>query len=650
MAQGVVDGILPIADRQVEQVEGRQRCSPRLRSLLLLLSDATITASALFCAVLLRFDGELPARWQMALEHRLPLLLTTRLAALVWFGLHRWSFRRSGLSEAGRLVLANAAATVVFEAAQSFFLFEPLPRSVAAIEFLFTTALMGGYRFAPQLARLWYLDQQRSRARGAQRTIVVGAGSAGDLLLRDLLRTPGSCWHVIGLVDDDPGKHGTFLHGKPVFGAIEALPELVTKHRVTQVLIAIPRLSPERIRQILGLCRHQSVGFKIIPASFAYLDQKITAAMLHDLSPEHLLPRDAISFDGEEMHRLIAGRRILITGGAGSIGSEIARQVAGHAPASLVLLDINENELYLLVRQLQERHPQLHVSPIVADIRDADRLMRVGKEHAPQYVFHAAAHKHVPLMEESPEEAIKNNVFGTLNVARMADGCGAERFVLISTDKAVHPTSVMGASKRLAEMVIRDAAAHSRTAFTAVRFGNVLGSAGSVVPLFKQQIQRGGPITVTHPDCTRYFMTIPEAVGLVVLAGLGGYGELCILDMGAPVRIAELAENMITMAGLVPGRDISIVYTGLRPGEKLEETLLSEEEERTQLIRNRIKVAQSPAPPADFQARLELLGRTARAGDAFGVKLALCDLLPAYTPAGAPEGRVAVGAQRCSAR
>ncbi|QRK09328.1 polysaccharide biosynthesis protein [Archangium violaceum] len=633
MARGMSEGVLPVAERPMEQVVGIQRSSPRLRSLLVLLLDATITVGALFCAVLLRFDGELPAQWQTAFEHRLPVLLTVRLATLVWFGLHRWSFRSSGLNEAVRLVLANTVATVVFEAIRSFFFFEALPRSVVAIEFFLSTALMGAHRFAPRMARLWYLDQKRSRARGAQRTIVVGAGSAGDLLLHDLLRTPGSPWHVIGLVDDDPGKHGSFLNGKPVLGPIDALPDLVTKHRVTQVLIAIPRLAPERIRHILGLCKHQSVGFKIIPASFAYLDQKITAAMLHELSPEHLLPRDVISFDQEEVHRLVAGRRILVTGSAGSIGSEIARQVAAHAPSSLVLLDINENELYLLVRQLQERHPNLPVSAIVADIRDQDRLMRLGREYSPQYVFHAAAHKHVPLMEDSPEEAIKNNVFGTLNVAHMADACGAERFVLISTDKAVHPTSVMGASKRLAEMVIRDVAARSRTSFTAVRFGNVLGSAGSVVPLFKQQIQRGGPVTVTHPDCTRYFMVIPEAVGLVVLAGLQGYGELCILDMGTPVRIAELAANMITMAGLVPGKDISIIYTGLRPGEKIEETLMSEEEELTQQVRNRIKVAQSPAPPADFQLQLERLRRVAQAGDSFGVMLALRNLIPTYNPA-----------------
>ncbi|RKH12652.1 polysaccharide biosynthesis protein [Corallococcus praedator] len=612
--------------------EGAPRSSPLLCSLRMLLVDAVLITGALFFAVLMRFDGALPAGALDVFPRALPLLLTVRLVTMVWLGLHRWSFRRSGINEAVRLVMANVVASIVFEFLRLVFFASALPGQVVALEFFAATTLLGIHRFAPRMARQWYLEQRRSRADGVQRTLIVGAGSAGDLLLRDLMRGQGNSWHVIGLVDDDPGKQGTFLNGKPVLGVIDALPELMTKHRVTQVLIAIPRLSPERTRHILSLCRHESVSFKIIPASFAYLDEKITAAMLHDLSPEHLLPRDAVSFDHDEVHRLVSGRRVLVTGGAGSIGSEITRQLAGHAPSSLVVVDINENELYLLVRQLQARYPGLPVSSIVADIRDLDRMMRIGQEYRPQYVFHAAAHKHVPLMEDSPEEAIKNNVFGTQNVARMADACGAERFVLISTDKAVKPSSVMGASKRLAEMVIQDIAVTSRTTFCAVRFGNVLGSAGSVVPLFKQQIQAGGPVTVTHPDCTRYFMIIPEAVGLVVLAGLSGYGELCILDMGAPVRIAELAANMITMTGRVPDKDISIVYTGLRPGEKLEETLMSDEEELTQQVRNRIKVARSPAPPQDFDLQLLRLERAAHAGDVHAVKSALQDLIPSYTP------------------
>jgi FlaA1/EpsC-like NDP-sugar epimerase len=638
MARYMDAGTLSTTRRPDTRWAASRVSSPRLRSLLVLSLDAVMTTGALCAALRLSYGGLPPEQWRLALLHVLPLLLVMRLGSLAGFGLHRWSYRRSGLSEAGRLIAANLVATLAFEALRSVFNFDGLFRAVVAIEFLFTTALMGAHRFAPRLLRQWHLERRRSRACDAQRALIVGAGSAGDLLQRDLLRTPQSPWHVVGFVDDDRAKHGTHLNGKPVLGPIGALPELVRKHRVAQVLIAIPRLSPERIGQVLELCRNQGVRFKFIPASFIYLDKRITSAMLHDLSPEHLLPRKAITFDREETRRLVTGRRILVTGGAGSIGSEIARQVAEHDPASLVLVDINENELYLLVRQLRERHPKLDVSALVGDIRDYDRMMRVGREHAPQYVFHAAAHKHVPLMEDAPEEAIKNNVFGTLNVALMAEACGVERFVLISTDKAVHPTSVMGASKRLAEMVIRDVASRSRTAFTAVRFGNVLGSAGSVVPIFKQQIQRGGPVTVTHPDCTRYFMTIPEAVGLVMLSGLGGYGELCILDMGAPVRISELAENTITLAGLVPGRDIPIVYTGLRPGEKLEETLLSEEEERTQQVRNHIKVARSPAPPSDFQTRLAQLERAARNGNVAAVIRVMRGLIPTYTPARPPDG------------
>jgi FlaA1/EpsC-like NDP-sugar epimerase len=355
--------------------------------------------------------------------------------------------------------------------------------------------------------------------------------------------------------------------------------------------------------------------------------------MLHDLSPEDLLPRDAVAFDQSEIRSLVAARRILVTGAGGSIGGEIARQVAAHSPDRLILLDLNENELYLLARRLQSAHPMLRVETQVADIRDADRMLRIGEQYRPHFVFHAAAHKHVPLMEEAPEEAVKNNVFGTLHVAQMADACGVERFVLISTDKAVKPSSVMGASKRVAELVVRDFARRSNTSFTAVRFGNVLGSAGSVVPLFKEQIARGGPVTVTHPECTRFFMTIPEAVGLVLIAGLGGYGELCTLDMGQPIRIVELAEHLITMAGLVSGVDVRIVFTGLRPGEKMTESLLTEDEEKSHVVRNRIYFAMSPPPPTDLADRLEQLRRFAEVGDRDAIRVALRRIVPSYTGA-----------------
>jgi FlaA1/EpsC-like NDP-sugar epimerase len=606
--------------------------SPWLRSLTMLLMDATLTLASLVGSVLLRFEGHPPQKWLAVLEQGVPLLVALRLVVLSGMGLHRWSFHGSGLYEAGRLALANAVASLLFLVSLVLLGLPRWPETVVATEFFLTTALLTGFRFAPRLLWIWRLDRRRARDQGKQRTLIVGAGNAGELLLHDLLHSSRGCHHVVGLVDDDPLKHGTQLSGKPVLGPISDLPELVERCQVSAVLIAIPLLPPERIRFILGQCRQQSVSFKIMPASLADMDERITASMLHDLSPEDLLPRRAVAFDPQEVRRLVTGRRILITGAAGSIGSELARQVAAQEPASLVLVDMNENGLYFLARLLEERHPQLALSAIVADIRDPARMMRLGCEHRPQDVFHAAAHKHVPLMERTPEEAVKNNVFGTLHVARMADACGVERFVLISTDKAVHPSSIMGASKRLAELVIRNLAARSHTRFTAVRFGNVLGSAGSVVPLFKEQIKRGGPVTVTHPDCTRYFMTIPEAVGLVLLAGLGGYGELCLLDMGAPVRIAELAENMISMAGRVPGKDIAIVYTGLRPGEKLVETLMSEEEESTQQVRDRIKVAHSPPPPPDLLVQLAHLRAYAQAGDVQGIQRQLKQLLPTYAP------------------
>jgi FlaA1/EpsC-like NDP-sugar epimerase len=359
--------------------------------------------------------------------------------------------------------------------------------------------------------------------------------------------------------------------------------------------------------------------------------------MLDDLAPEDLLPRKPVEFDRGELRRLVTGRRALVTGAGGSIGGEICRQLVHYGVRQLVMVDMNENELYLRARRIAEEQPQVDVRAEVADVREPARVARLGDRYRPEYVFHAAAHKHVPLMEEAPEEAVKNNVFGTLNVARMADACGAKRFVLISTDKAVNPSSVMGATKRVAELVVRDLARASRTRMTAVRFGNVLGSAGSVVPLFKEQIARGGPVTVTHPDCTRYFMTIPEAVGLVLVSGLADYGELCVLEMGAPIKVDELARLMIALSGHVAGSDIKIVYTGLRPGEKLAEEVLTEEEEQAHAVRDRVRIAKSPPPPQDLLLRLAELRRLAETGDRETILSALRVLVPTYRPGSGAE-------------
>jgi FlaA1/EpsC-like NDP-sugar epimerase len=587
--------------------------------------DAIATLCGLYGALLLRLNGEVTAPYAEEARMAVPLLVLIRISTVLAARLHRWSFHMSGLSEAARLVSAMFAASVVFAIGCHH-----LPRSVYVLEFFLTTSLMAGFRYAPRFLEGWHAEWQKRGSVGMLRTIIVGAGSTGDLLARDLLRSQDSKYLVLGFVDEDPGKLGMRVSGKPVLGNLSDLPFLIEKLKVSMVLLAIPRLPSERIRGILDVCSSCKASFKTIPASYAYLDERISAAMLHDLSPDDLLPRNQVAFDYEEIRGLVQGRRVLVTGAGGTIGGEICRQLAFHGVSQLVMVDMNENELYLRARRLHDECPSVRLHSEIADIRDFERVRRLALQYRPEFVFHAAAHKHVPLMEDAPEEAVKNNVFGTLNVALAAHHVGAERLVLISTDKAVNPTSVMGATKRVAELVVRDLARSSKTKMTAVRFGNVLGSAGSVVPLFKQQIERGGPVTVTHPDCTRYFMTVSESVGLVLLAGLGGYGELCVLDMGKPIRIADMARNLITMAGRIPEKEIAIIYTGLRPGEKLFEELLTEAEEQTVLARNRINIAKSPAPPADLAHRLLELREYADAGDREALLNAIKVLVPTY--------------------
>ena len=613
-----------------------------VREPFILLTDATLAALSLAAVLHICTAAGLAGTDSAWVLREIALAVAVRVVISYVFGLQRWSFRTAGLHEGIRLALATCIGTTALVGVGALIHLAPLSEPVVLLDYFFMTALAATYRFIPRWVLYWLSNLDRAQRDDSLRTIIVGAGPSGDLLLRDLLHNEEHHYHVIGFVDDAPTKFGTSLSGKPVLGNTAQLAHLVARHGVSKVLIADPRFPAERLRRLLSDCAQYKVSFKIIPASFSYLDDRISAALLHDLRPEDLLSRESIVFDRDEVRSLVAGRRILVTGAGGSIGSEISRQVAQHHPQRLVLVDMNENELYLLTRSLQEKHPGLEIHAIVADIRDADRMMELGNTYKPHDVFHGAAHKHVPLMEDAPAEAIKNNIFGTMNVAKMAHECGVERFVLISTDKAVAPSSVMGVSKRVAELIVRDFASRSKTRFTAVRFGNVLGSAGSVVPLFKQQIERGGPVTVTHRDCTRFFMTIPEAVGLVIIAGLGGYGDLCILDMGEAFRIADLAANMITMAGLIPGVDIDIEYTGLRPGEKLAEQLLTEDEESSRTVRNKILVCNSPAPPINLDEQLRQLREAALAQDRKLMMRGLRAIVPTYKPANVPGAPVPI--------
>ncbi len=595
------------------------------RGVVLFALDAAAAGLAVWAAFWLRFDGQLPAPYEAALPRAVLVAVASGVVCSRAAGLHRWSFRLAGLSDALRVCIAGLAGTAGFVALWALLIAPGIPRSVVILEFFLATSLSGVARFGPRVGLRW-VRLARS-GDGLTRTLIIGAGSEGELLARDLQRSRESRHRLVGFVSANGETAGTRLDGVRVLGAISDLPRLIERHAVTTVLLAEPCRSPARIREIVDTCASSRVSFKVMPAA-ARRPDRLSVAMLDDLSPADLLPRDSVAFDEAATRALVRDRRALVTGAGGSIGSELCRQLARFGARQLVMVDMNENELYLGRRRLAAEYPELDIRVEVADIREADSLRRMGERHHPQDVFHAAAHKHVPLMEDAPDEAVKNNVFGTLNVAHMAHLCGAERFVLISTDKAVKPSSVMGATKRVAELVIRDLGRSSRTKMTAVRFGNVLGSAGSVLPIFREQIARGGPVTVTHPECTRYFMTISEAVGLTLLAGLGGYGDLCVLDMGEPIRIADLARFMVALAGRAG--EIDVVYTGLRPGEKVSEELLTEDEERSQVVRDRIRVTSSPPPPPDLARRLSELRVLAQAGDRGGVLSLLRALVPTY--------------------
>jgi FlaA1/EpsC-like NDP-sugar epimerase len=632
--------LLSVLSRVARFVAGHRR----LRELSLLLIDGVVAVSALVAAMWLRFDGQIPPPIAAIMAPLAAILVTARLLAAVLMGTHRWSFRLSGLVDGARVTVAAAFGSGLFLLGVFMTRLNGMPRSVVAIEFLVSAAVMGIVRFSPRLTLMYVGEQVRSHRAGASHTLIVGAGSTGELLLRDLQRSGEHGFSVIGFLDDNPAIRGLYVGGKPVLGTIGQLPEVARRFHVETVLLAIPRLAGRRVREILGMCGDLKLNFKILPVSYLYVDNHVSASMLQELQPDDLLPREPVALTGSSSDSLprLSERTALVTGAAGSIGGEICRQLLGGGLGRLVMVDLNENELYLLARRLERDFPENDVRLEVADIRDAGRMDGLFAGYRPHDVFHAAAHKHVPLMELTPCEAVKNNILGTQNVAEAAHRHGTERFVYISTDKAVRPTSVMGVSKRVGEKVVRLLGRESDTRFVAVRFGNVLGSAGSVVPLFRAQIAAGGPVTVTDPEVKRFFMTITEAVGLVLKAGYGDYGGLCVLDMGEQLRIVDLARHMITMAGKVPGADIPIVFTGLRPGEKLYEELLTEDEERTVQVDRKIFVAESPPVREDLWVHVAELAEAAHAEEPSRVVELLQRLVPTYTPAANGHGGAAM--------
>lgn len=458
---------------------------------------------------------------------------------------------------------------------------------------VYSIVLIGGSRYAWRL----YVESNNKKkcpsSSGGKKFLIYGAGSAGALVAREYENHyKDGKLSLLGFIDDDPNKHNLKIHGYPVLGDRNQIATLVSKHNVDEIVIAMPSVSGKEIRPIIEVCKECVSQVKILPGVYQLLSGSVSVNKIRPVDIEDLLGREPVQTNLEEIAQYLKHKVVLVTGAGGSIGSELCRQIAQVDPKKIILLGHGENSIHKIWLELQDRFPSIPLAVEIADVRDRFKLEIVFAKHRPQVVFHAAAHKHVPLMEMHPDEAIKTNVFGTKYVAEMADRHRAERFVLISTDKAVNPSSVMGATKRIAELVVQNLFKHSDTIYAAVRFGNVLGSRGSVVPIFKEQIAKGGPVTVTHPKMTRYFMTIPEAVQLVIQAGaMAKGGEIFLLDMGEPVKIVDLATNLIKLSGLEPGKDIEIVYTGIRPGEKLFEELLTKEEGATSTKHERIFVA-----------------------------------------------------------
>ncbi len=536
-----------------------------------LISVANVTAFAL------RFEGDIPPDQVRLFLRGLPFVLAIYAGGLAAFGIHRGLWRYVGLHDLGRILWASVTTSVVLYGVLHGLLgWVTYPRSIIILTGILSGLFLAGIRLGVR----WFREWLRVLNPMARRVLVVGAGNAGELLIGNMLSTEGSHYRPVGLVDDDPFKWKMKIHGVPVVGAIVDIPALAHGLVVHEIIVAIPSASTGLKQRILAASEGCKVPIKILPSMKQLLTNPEALRQIRPMSLEDLLQREPIQMDRQELHPLLEGKRVLVTGAGGSIGAELCRQIARYQPALLILFERYENGLYALDLELRNQFPKVRIISTLGDVTVHDRVIEVFRQTSPEIIFHAAAHKHVPLMELNPKEAVRNNVFGTKTVAEAALACGVERFVLISTDKAVNPTSVMGATKRVAEDLLQSLIRRGQTRFTVVRFGNVLGSNGSVVPLFTDQIRRGGPVTVTHPEIKRFFMTIPEAVQLVLQASqLGLGGEVFVLDMGEQVKVADLARNMIVLSGLVPDQDIQIVYSGLRPGEKLYEEVFDEAEQ-----------------------------------------------------------------------
>lgn len=560
-----------------------------LRKILMAILDIGIINISLYLSFSLRFENIIPLQYITLFRETHVVVTVIALCSFIFFNLYNRIWKYASVNELIAIVFATSFSSLTV-LGYTFMIGKTFPRSIYILFWLLLTTFIGGSRFI--LRTFNGVTSILRRVEGIRNVMIIGAGEAGSMVIQEFKRHPDLKMRPVVLIDDDVNKHGMRIHGVRVFGGRNIIPEMVQKKNIKEIVIAMPSIDRLQIREIVNICSETKCKLRILPGVYELLDGKVSVKRLRDVKIEDLLGREPVKINLEEISEYLKDKVVLVTGGGGSIGSELCRQIARFKPKELLIFDISENNIYNLEFDLKNLFPDLKYTALIGSVRDRARLEYIFDKYRPNVVFHAAAHKHVPLMELNATEAVKNNVFGTLNVAEVADKYRAERFTLISTDKAVNPANIMGASKRIAEIIIQMMSMKSRTVFSAVRFGNVLGSEGSVVPLFKKQIESGGPVTVTHPEIIRYFMTIQEAVQLVIQAGaMAKGGEIFILDMGEPVKIADLARDMIKLSGLEPDVDIEIEYIGLRPGEKLYEELLLNEEGITATKYKKIYIA-----------------------------------------------------------
>ena len=603
------------------------------RILLLMLVDALIITTAGPMAIYVRYNWLFEPMAIEFIEQIFRYLPVNIIISLVLFGLCRlyqgiWKY--ASASDLVNIIVACLLSAVTQAIGMSF-LGLKYPRSYPFLYFAILAAGVSVFRFMYRI--LGYIQSRKegmSHA-GKKNTMIVGAGDAGYTLLKELQNSRFIDQNVCCIVDDDPGKHGKYLRGVLVAGSRYDICRLAAEYDIDEIMIAIPSASHVMIQEILDICSQTSCKLKVLPGLYQLVNGEVSVSKLRNVEIEDLLGRDPVDTKVDSIMGYVSGKTVLVTGGGGSIGSELCRQIARHEPKKLVIFDIYENNAYDIQQELRKKYSDLDLIVLIGSVRNTHRINQVFEQYRPEIVYHAAAHKHVPLMEDSPNEAIKNNVMGTWKTAQAADKYGVSRFVLISTDKAVNPTNIMGASKRLCEMVVQMMNNQSKTEFVAVRFGNVLGSNGSVIPLFKKQIEAGGPVTVTHPDIIRYFMTIPEAVSLVLQAGAQAKGgEIFVLDMGKPVKILDLALNLIRLSGYKPYEDIDIQFTGLRPGEKLYEELLMSEEGLQNTENDLIHIGKPIEFNEElFRDQLEELDRMSRE-DSPHIKEKVMEIVPTY--------------------